>query len=295
MGESTSTPCSSNSFIEIAGNYGVAHKHLVQLIIGHGILQTHYFYNKFVHYVQIYNSDSTITQPDEEQEKILVEKLIATINNALASLFLRLIQVDDEYDDENSYIVLLSDQRPSNFLFDASGFTQTEVTLFYLWVCAICNSENGEILKHEALSIASDLLAKDEERAVIRLDTRAVAELQNYFSAHTNQFKLEKCVVCGKFIVMKNRAVFCETCRSFCHRQCGLKIIKSVRTERVLCPGKLASGESCSVAFHVPDSTNGVERGRKGSHRRHIVNDFEEQHESDVALHSTERSHDAKV
>uniref|UniRef100_A0A0R3S671 Uncharacterized protein n=1 Tax=Elaeophora elaphi TaxID=1147741 RepID=A0A0R3S671_9BILA len=171
MVEPSSNPGSSNSLLEITGKYGVPHKHLVQLIIKHGILQVrlitysfpiaHYFCNKFVRYVQIYNSgDCTIIQPDDRQEKILIEKLIAVINSTLSPLCFRLIQADDEYDDHNSYVVLLSDRRSSDYLRDAFGLTQSEVTLFHLWVSAICNSENGEILKHEALSIASDLLVK---------------------------------------------------------------------------------------------------------------------------------------
>ncbi|EFO27650.2 hypothetical protein, variant [Loa loa] len=272
MGE-RSKSSSSENLLELAGNYSVPHKHLVQLMIKHGILQAHYFCNKFVQYVQIYNSEgSTVTQPNDGQEKILIEKLIVVINNALTSLSLRLIQADDEYDDQNNYIVLLSDRRPSDFLRDAFGLTQTEITLFHLWISTICSSENGEILKHEALSTASNLLVKDKKvdeeyllqrcvsnkwlvmdnkGATIRLGTRGVAELQNYFSSHADKFKLEKCVLCGKFIIMKNRAIFCKTCGSFSHRQCGLKIIKSVRTGKVLCPGKLANGKSCTAGFHV--------------------------------------------
>lgn len=52
-------------------------------------------------------SGSTVTQLDDGQEKILTEKLIVVINNALIPLSLRLIQADDEYDDQNSYIVLV--------------------------------------------------------------------------------------------------------------------------------------------------------------------------------------------
>ncbi|CAG9529637.1 unnamed protein product [Cercopithifilaria johnstoni] len=299
MGELSSNLSLSKDLLEITENYGVPHKHLVQLIIKHGILQAHYFCNKFVQYVQIYDSKgSTITHPDDGQEKILIEKLITVINNALAPLCLRLIQVDDEYDDKDSYVVLLSDQRSSDFLRDAFGLTQTEVMLFHLWISAICNSENGEILKHEALSIASDLLVKgkkldeeyllqqfvsnkwlvmDDEKATIRLHTRGIAELQNYFNSHADELKLEKCAVCGKFIIMKNRAVFCETCRSFSHRQCGLKIIKSIRTGKVLCPGKLANGESCTAEFHVFTEVDSVKHSQKGNRKRHIVNDFEEQ------------------
>lgn len=52
-------------------------------------------------------SGSTVTQLDDGQKKILTEKLIVVINNALIPLSLRLIQADDEYDDLNSYIVLV--------------------------------------------------------------------------------------------------------------------------------------------------------------------------------------------
>ncbi|KAL3997564.1 Nse1 non-SMC component of SMC5-6 complex family protein [Acanthocheilonema viteae] len=315
MGEPNSNSNSLKYLLEITENYGVPHKHLVQLIIKHGILQTHYFCNKFVQYVQVYSAgDNIITQLDDGQEKILIEKLITVINNALVPLYLRLIQTDDEYDDKNGYIVLLSDQRPSDFLRDAFGLTQTEITLFHLWISAICNSENGEILKHEALSIASDLLVKgkkvDEEdllqqfvsnkwlimdnvNATIRLGARGIAELQNYFSSHANEFKLEKCIVCGKFIVMKNRAVFCETCRNFSHRQCGLKIMKSVRTGKVLCPGKLANDESCTAELHISTERDSVKHDQKGNRKRRIANDFEEQDGYDID--STEKFHDAEM
>ncbi|VDO32325.1 unnamed protein product [Onchocerca flexuosa] len=264
MGESSNLNSWKN-LLATTENYSVPHKHLVQLIIKLGILQvkliifllvivfnllflflnlSHYDYMDMNEIILV--SGSTIIQPDDRQEKILIEKLIVVINNALTPLSLRLVQVDDEYDDQNSYIVLLSDRRPSNFLRDAFGLTQTEFTLFHLWVNAICSSENDEILKCEAFSIASDLLLKgkkvdeehllqqfvsnkwlamDNERATIRLDTRGIAELQNYFSSRADELKLEKCVICGKFIVVKNRAVFCRMCGSFSHRQCGLKLV----------------------------------------------------------------------
>lgn len=50
---------------------------------------------------------NTIIEPNDGQEKILIEKLITVINSALAPLYLRLIQTNDEYDDKNSYIVLV--------------------------------------------------------------------------------------------------------------------------------------------------------------------------------------------
>lgn len=53
-------------------------------------------------------SGGTIIQPDDRQKKLLIETLIMVINNALSPLSLRLIQADDEYDDANSYIVLVS-------------------------------------------------------------------------------------------------------------------------------------------------------------------------------------------
>ncbi|KAM3721806.1 Non-structural maintenance of chromosomes element [Dirofilaria immitis] len=292
MGESSNSNSSKN-LLRIIEDYSVPHKHLVQLIIKHGILQTHYFCKKFVQYVQVYDPEgNTITQPDDGEEKIFIEKLIVVINNALAPLSLRLVQADDEYDDRNSYIILLSDRRPNDFLRDAFGLTQTEFALFHLWVNAICSSENGEISKCEALSIASDLLVKgkkvdeeyllqqfvlnkwlavDNERATIRLDTRGIAELQNYFNSHADELKLKKCVVCGKFIVIKNRAIFCKMCGSFCHRQCGLKITKSVKTEKVRCPGTLASGESCSTEFHLSVEVESVNENQK--------DDFDEQDE----------------
>uniref|UniRef100_A0AAF5RX31 Non-structural maintenance of chromosomes element 1 homolog n=1 Tax=Wuchereria bancrofti TaxID=6293 RepID=A0AAF5RX31_WUCBA len=313
--------CSNSSSLEIlrgiVENYGVPHKHLVQLIIKHGILQAHYFCMKFVQYVQVYDSQgNTVTQPDEEQEKALLEKLIVVINNALNLLNLRLIQADDEYDDQNSYIVLLSDQRPSDFIRDACGLTQTEITLFHLWINAICNSENGEISKHEALSMASDLLVKgkkvdeeyllqhyvsnkwlvmDTEAATIRLGARAIAELQNYFSSYADELGLEKCVVCGKFIVTKNRAIFCEICKTFSHRQCGLKIIKSVRTGKVFCPGKLESGQSCTARLRLPVEMQSVNQNQKGNRKRRIVTNFDEEDECDTAFCSAERLYDAEM
>ncbi|VDM92274.1 unnamed protein product [Onchocerca ochengi] len=274
---------------------------------------------------------SIIIHPDDRQEKILIEKLVVVINNALTPLSLRLVQADDEYDDQNSYIILLSDRRPNDLLRDAFGLTQTEFALFHLWVNAICSSENDEILKCEAFSIASDLLLKgkkvdeehllqqfvsnkwlavDNERATIRLDTRGIAELQNYFSSHADELKLEKCIICGKFIVMKNRAVFCRMCGSFSHRQCGLKMIKSVKTKKLLCPGKLENGDSCTAGFHISvemESVNQNQKGKKkncimyltmyipGSRRHCIVNDFDEQNEYDVDFCSTENMHDAEI
>uniref|UniRef100_A0A8R1TQY3 Phorbol-ester/DAG-type domain-containing protein n=1 Tax=Onchocerca volvulus TaxID=6282 RepID=A0A8R1TQY3_ONCVO len=233
----------------------------------------------------IQKASSIIIHPDDRQEKILIEKLVVVINNALTPLSLRLVQADDEYDDQNSYIILLSDRRPNDLLRDAFGLTQTEFALFHLWVNAICSSENDEILKCEAFSIASDLLLKgkkvdeehllqqfvsnkwlavDNERATIRLDTRGIAELQNYFSSHADELKLEKCIICGKFIVMKNRAVFCRMCGSFSHRQCGLKMIKSVKTKKLLCPGKLENGDSCTAGFHISVEMESVNQNQKG-------------------------------
>ncbi|KAK6105259.1 Nse1 non-SMC component of SMC5-6 complex family protein [Brugia pahangi] len=301
----------------IVENYSIPHKHLVQLIIKHGILQAHYFYMKFIQYVQVYDSQgNSVTQPDDEQEKALTEKLIVVINNALSLLKLRLIQTNDEYDDQNSYIVLLSDQRPSDFLRDAYGLTQTEITLFHLWVNAICNSENGEISKHEALSIASNLLVKgkkvdeehllqhyisnkwlvmDSEEATIRLGARGIAELQNYFSSYADELQLEKCVICGKFIVTKNRAIFCKMCKTFSHRQCCLKIMKSVGTGKVLCPGKLESGEPCTAELRPPVEMQSVNQNQKGNRKRHIVTDCDEEDEYDVAFCSAEGLHDVEM
>ncbi|MCP9264159.1 hypothetical protein DINM_022169 [Dirofilaria immitis] len=172
--------------------------------------------------------------------------LVPIINNALAPLSLRLVQADDEYDDRNSYIILLSDRRPNDFLRDAFGLTQTEFALFHLWVNAICSSENGEISKCEALSIASDLLVKDNERATIRLDTRGIAELQNYFNSHADELKLKNAL-----------------------------ITKSVKTEKVRCPGTLASGESCSAEFHLSVEVESVNENQKDFLTK-IVMDFKE-------------------
>uniref|UniRef100_A0A915PV09 Uncharacterized protein n=1 Tax=Setaria digitata TaxID=48799 RepID=A0A915PV09_9BILA len=172
MGENSNSNV-SNHLLEVADKYNLAHKHLVQLIIRHGILQVRHSTSarnsfttpKFI-YLESYDpflyfsKGSTITQPDDGQEKILLEKLLIAINSALIPLSLRLVQADDEYDDENSYIVLLSDRRPNDLLRNAFGLTLNDFTLFHLWIDAICNSENGEISKYDALAIASSLLTK---------------------------------------------------------------------------------------------------------------------------------------
>lgn len=43
-----------------------------------------------------------------EQEQLLVTELVKAVNCALAPIHLRLVETDDEYDDDNSYIVLVS-------------------------------------------------------------------------------------------------------------------------------------------------------------------------------------------
>ncbi|VDN38033.1 unnamed protein product, partial [Gongylonema pulchrum] len=148
---------------ETSGKYGTAHKHLVQLITTLGIMQSHLFCLRFIQFVKAYqpqvekDEQICITEKlPEKREKDLIASLIKTINIALAPIDLRLLQVDDEYDDDNDYVVLINDHQESDLLREASGFTTTDFSLFHLWINAICNSDSGEISKHDALSAASD-------------------------------------------------------------------------------------------------------------------------------------------
>ncbi|VDN17842.1 unnamed protein product [Gongylonema pulchrum] len=176
------------------------------------------------------NEQICITEKlSEKREKDLIASLIRTINVALAPIDLRLLQVDDEYDDDNDYLVLINDHQESDLLREASGFTTTDFALFHLW---------------------------DEAKATIRLDTRGIAELQTYFNAHAEELDLKKCSVCGKFIVLKSRAVSCNVCGNTLHRQCILKTARNSQSKKTVCVGEVKNGRICGAELHIPPSVD---------------------------------------
>ncbi|VDO78050.1 unnamed protein product [Onchocerca flexuosa] len=72
-------------------------------------------------------------------------------------------------------------------------------------------------------------------------------------------------------------------------------MIKSVKTRKVLCPGKLENGESCTAGFHISVEIESVNQNQKGSRKHCVANDFEEQDEYNVDFCNGERMHDAEM
>lgn len=253
----------------VANKYGKTHRKLVQLALKNGVIVVHAFFEKFVDLV---NGDLdpdkqkySVENIGNDEENSLIDKVLRCINAEIRRAKMRLVRIDDEYNDTMEYIVLVSQLQPNKSLSCLSPYTSDERNLLRAWLDNILTRGEGEIAEYVALNVAEGTITKRRAQelldslvagmwmektgnAVLKLSVRGIAELLPFFA---ESYRMSTCASCSRVVIFKQKAFECSSCGFYVHRQCWLKLRGFGDAGVAKCPRKLESGRFCGAALEA--------------------------------------------
>lgn len=277
-----------DQFWKLVNKYGNTHRRLMQFMLKNGMAIVRTFFLKFIEFV---NDDLETGEPpysiedfEAAEQNALIDKLLKSANAEIRRAKLRLIRIDDEYNDAVEYVVLISQLQPSKALSTVSEYTVDERNVFRKWLHGIFTDDKGEISENAALGAADGMISKRRaqdlldslvaglwlqktDNAMVRLGVKGVAELLPCFA---ESYCMNTCSQCSRVVIFKNRAVICRSCGFYIHRQCFLKMCSFGGSAVVNCPHKSENGNFCGAEIKMPanDGDGDLTRKRpRGAHQ----------------------------